>query len=66
MSQGAFATGSRSEGRLGLSCTRIGSSGFGFTILGWRTLGGSEADVVAGYQVRTVMVDQWIEFEELR
>ena len=48
MSQPAFATSARSEGGLGLSCTRIGPSGLGCTILGWCTLGGSEADVVAG------------------
>ena len=62
---GAVGSSARSEGSLGRFCTRIGDSGLGCTVLGWRTLGCSEADVVAGLEVRAFVIDQWIEFVEL-
>ena len=62
MRLGTVGTSAKSEGSLG----RIGCSGLGCTILGWRTLGCSEADIEAGFQVRAVVMDQWIEIEELR
>ena len=62
----AVSTSIRSLVRLSRACTRTGGTGLGSTLLGWRSLGCSEADVVAGLEVRAVVIDQWIEFAELR
>ena len=63
----AVRSSARSEGRLGRGCTRGGgSSGLGWTRqrIVWST-GFSDADVVAGQEVRAVLVYSWIEIVEI-